>query len=85
MAMNQNSGTEFFIGLSWDFYGGEKFDIDASVVMVDDLGSIIDCVYYNKLESDCGSINHSGDQRDGSADGYDETIQINLATIPYQV
>jgi len=36
-------------------------DLDATLVMIDECGIIIDAIYYNKLESDCGSVKHSGD------------------------
>ena len=41
------------ICLSWDFFGGEKVDLDASCVMIDETGHTVDAVYYNKLNSDC--------------------------------
>ena len=50
-----------YIGLAWDFIGHDKVDLDASMVMIDEMGSIIDAVYYNKLFSDNGAIHHSGD------------------------
>jgi stress response protein SCP2 len=34
------------IGLSWDFIG-EEIDLDATVVLINDVGSIADAVYYN--------------------------------------
>ena len=71
--------------MSWDFLGGQKVDLDATIVMINDIGDIVDAVYYNKLRSDCGSIVHSGDQRDGTKEGYDEVISINLTQINYQV
>jgi len=40
--------------------------------MIDDIGSVIDAVFYNKLVSDCGSITHSGDNKDGKREGFDE-------------
>ena len=72
------------IGLQWDFLG-DKVDLDATVIMIDDLGSIVDAVYYNKLVSDCGGINHSGDNRDGAKDGFDELIKIELAKVNFKV
>ena len=62
------------MGLSWDFFGDEKVDLDGTVVMIDDIGNIVDAVYYNKLKSDCGAIIHTGDQQDGTKEGYDESI-----------
>jgi len=33
--------------------------------LIDDIGAVKDAVFYNKLNSDCGAITHSGDNRDG--------------------
>ena len=46
--------------------------------MINELGATVDAVYYNQLKSDCGAITHSGDQRDGTSDGYDEFITLDL-------
>ena len=48
------------IGLKWDFMG-DAVDLDATVVLIDDIGRIVDAVYYNQLVSKCGAITHSGD------------------------
>ena len=37
------------------------------------------------MKSDCGSIVHSGDNRDGKKDGFDELIKVNFSTINFQV
>ena len=42
------------------------------------MGHTIDAVFYNKLNSDCQAISHSGDQKDGVKEGYDEVITIDL-------
>ena len=63
--LNPAMGQEIQIGVAWDFISGQRIDIDAAVVMIDDCGTIVDAVYYNKLESNCKAITHSGDQRDG--------------------
>lgn len=69
-------------GLSWDFFGGKAVDLDASILMLDDFGSMVDAVYYNKTVSDFGSIVHSGDNRDGTGDGDDECITVNFPLVP---
>ena len=58
-------GTTIQLGLSWDFFGDETVDLDATVVLIDDMGTVKDSVFYNKLRSDCGAVTHSGDNRDG--------------------
>ena len=44
-----------------------------------------DAVFYNKLTSDCGAIKHSGDNRDGQQDGFDELITIDGTKVDYQI
>ena len=73
------------MGLSWDFFGGDKIDVDATVVLIDDFGQTIDAVYYNKTVSDCGQVKHSGDQRDGTATGFDEVISIDLKNMSHSI
>jgi len=54
--------------------------------MIDDIGNIVDAVYYNKLVSDCGSISHSGDKRDGNRKfRFNESIIVNLINVNYAV
>ena len=74
LPLDHKNGTNIEIGLAWDFFGGDHTDLDATVVMINDIGVIKDAVYYNKLESDCKSIVHSGDNKDGMKEGYDELI-----------
>ena len=45
----------------------------------------MDAVYYNQLTSECSTITHSGDQRDGTHDGYDELISINTTNINFGI
>jgi stress response protein SCP2 len=47
--------------------------------MMSETGRVLDAVYYNQTESECGSITHSGDQRDGTLDGFDEMITIKTS------
>lgn len=58
-------------------------DLDATVVMMNETGGVIDAVYYNQIQSECGSIIHSGDQRDGTQDGFDEFITIDTSKINF--
>ena len=53
------------IGLMWDFENDVEVDLDATVVMIDEVGNFKDAVFYNKVKSDCGAITHSGDSKDG--------------------
>ena len=53
--------------------------------MLDDFGTTVDAVYYNKQSSDCGLVKHSGDQRDGTATGFDEVISIDLKNVSHSI
>lgn len=64
------------IGLSWEMVG-HKIDLDLSALLLTTTGQLIDSVFYNKTTSDDNSVVHSGDERSGKKEGYDERININ--------
>ncbi len=77
---------KFTVGLGWDANGavGEKFDLDASVFILGENKKLLAdeyFVFYNNLKSPDTSVEHTGDNRDGSGDGDDESIQIDLSKI----
>ena len=54
------------IGLGWDVRSsdGVDFDLDASVIMVNEAGTVRsdnDFIFYNNLKSADGSVEHTGD------------------------
>ena len=65
------------VGLSWEMTG-ETYDLDLTAVRFTDMGNIIDAVYFNQGKSEDLSIIHSGDERTGKSEGYDEKISIYL-------
>ncbi|MBK1641889.1 Tellurium resistance protein terZ [Chromatium okenii] len=90
--------TRIIMGLGWDAVkskggflggifggGGESIDLDASCLMFDDGGNLIDVVWFRQLHSKDGSIQHSGDNRTGEGEGDDEQIQVNLNAVPATV
>lgn len=62
--------------------GNDGIDLDASVIMFDEQKQPVDVVYFGQLQSKDGTILHSGDNRTGAGDGDDETITVNLSSIP---
>ncbi len=75
------------IGLGWDVRStsGDDFDLDASVFMVGTNGKVrsdADFIFYNQLRSACGSVEHTGDNRTGDADGDDEGVKVVLDKVP---
>lgn len=64
---------------------GDAIDLDASCLMFDEQGKLLDQVWFVQLLSRDGSIQHSGDNRTGAGEGDDETITVNLNQVPSQV
>jgi tellurium resistance protein TerD len=78
------------VGLGWDARAtaGEDFDLDASAFMLADNGKVRndhDFIFYSQLKSQCGSIEHTGDNRTGAGDGDDEALIISLENVPPQI
>jgi tellurium resistance protein TerZ len=77
------------MGLGWDvapkksFWGTKTgIDLDASCVLFDDSGNLVDAVWFRQLRSKDGSVIHSGDNRTGAGEGDDETITVDLSQVP---
>jgi tellurium resistance protein TerZ len=82
------------MGLGWDavkkrgFFGGMKdqaIDLDASAVLYDASGTVVDQVWFKQLKSQDGSVVHTGDNRTGLGDGDDESIKVQLDRLPGNV
>jgi tellurium resistance protein TerZ len=86
--------TRVRMGLGWDavkkkgFFGGGKaqtVDLDASALLLDASGTLVDQVWFRQLRSADGSVLHTGDNRTGAGDGDDESIQVDLSRVPASV
>lgn len=78
------------IGLGWDARStsGDDFDLDASIFMVGANGKVpsdSNFIFYGQLRSACGSVEHTGDNRTGDADGDDEAINVVLDKVPSDI
>lgn len=75
------------IGLAWDLVKGKIVDLDAACVAIDADGnlSMENSVYYGNLANGNESIVHSGDSKDGKAEGEDESITFRLDRIPPRI
>jgi tellurium resistance protein TerZ len=62
--------------------GGGDIDLDASCVVFDAGGEMIDLVWFRELKSKDGSIVHTGDNLTGEGDGDDETIKVDVSRLP---
>lgn len=78
------------VGLGWDARStdGADFDLDASALLLNADGKVrsdADFIFYNQPKDAVGSVVHLGDNRDGSGDGDDEQITVDLSTVPEDV
>mmetsp|Transcript_34087 Transcript_34087/g.43978 ORF Transcript_34087/g.43978 Transcript_34087/m.43978 type:complete len:561 (+) Transcript_34087:41-1723(+) len=71
----------FTLGLSWDVTNGQNIDLDASCIWLDSNLQPIDTVWFQKLSSNDGAMQHGGDEREGDAKGDDEKIQVDLEKV----
>ncbi len=78
------------VGLGWEARSttGADFDLDASAFLVQANGRVRsddDFIFYNQLQSTCGSVQHTGDNRTGAGDGDDESLELALGQIPASI
>jgi tellurium resistance protein TerZ len=86
--------TRVRMGLGWDaikkkgLFGGSKsqsVDLDASALLFDASGNLVDQVWFRQLRSTDGSIQHTGDNVTGAGEGDDESIKVDLSGVPATV
>ncbi|MEH7013516.1 TerD family protein [Neobacillus niacini] len=77
------------VGLGWDIaHNGSNFDLDASTFLLGQTGKVQsdqDFIFYNNPSGGNGSINYSGDNRNGAGERDDEQIRINLQSVPSHI
>jgi tellurium resistance protein TerZ len=81
------------MGLGWDaakkkgLFGSRRqtIDLDASALLFDAAGSLVDQVWFRQLNSKDGSVHHTGDNLTGAGEGDDESIQVDLSRVPAAV
>lgn len=88
-----------YLGLGWDAAGsqgkglmgwllgvpGRAIDLDASCVLLDVDGRVVDSAWYRQLSSRDRSVRHSGDNLTGHGAGDDERIFVKLGQLPTHV
>jgi tellurium resistance protein TerZ len=81
-------------GLGWDaikkkgMFGklkDQSVDLDASALLFDAGGRLVDQVWFQQLRSKDGSVQHTGDNRTGAGDGDDESIVVDLQSVPASI
>jgi tellurium resistance protein TerZ len=98
VSLEKQSGgslSRVMLGLGWDarekksLFGLVKtqqaIDLDASCILFDSSGQVVDTVWYRQLTSRDGSIVHTGDNRTGAGEGDDEQIIVDLSKLPPNV
>lgn len=82
------------MGLGWDaaakkgMFGrsrAQTIDLDASALLFDASGRLVDQVWFQQLVSKDGAVQHTGDNVTGAGDGDDESIRVDLASVPAAV
>ena len=79
------------VGLGWDtnkYDGAADFDLDASAFLLGANGKVrkdSDFIFYGNLQSDDGSVTHTGDSLEGGSGGDDETLFIDFSKVPADV
>lgn len=83
---NQPVQTALVMGLGWEpAFRGRNIDLDASVIAYDANRKKIANCWFGKLEIFNGAIRHSGDNLTGEGAGDDETITVELGSLPPEV
>ncbi len=81
--------TRVRMGLGWDavkkrgFFGSkeQEIDLDASCMIYNRDGQLLDAVWWKQLQSRDGNIVHTGDNRTGVGEGDDESIIVDLSAL----
>jgi tellurium resistance protein TerZ len=77
------------MGLGWDavkkrgLFGSksQSIDLDASALLFDGAGTLVDAVWFRQLRSQDGSVQHTGDNLTGAGEGDDESVIVDLARL----
>ncbi|WP_017346801.1 TerD family protein [Pantoea sp. A4] len=97
LSKQTSSLNKLHFGLGWDPIkkkglfskllggGNDAIDLDASCILLDKSGHQLDTIWFRKLASSCGSVQHSGDNMTGEGDGDDEVINVDLLRLPAEV
>jgi len=78
------------MGLGWDavrkrgLFGSKSqtIDLDASALLFDAGGRLVDAVWFRQLTSKDGSVQHTGDNLTGAGEGDDESVIVDLTRLP---
>jgi stress response protein SCP2 len=77
--------TRVVFSLGWTPAEGREVDLDASVIAFDANAAKLAIVWYMHTNEFYGSLQHTGDNRQGGVDGDAEQILVDLARLPATV
>jgi tellurium resistance protein TerZ len=85
--------TRVRMGLGWDavkkkgLFGtrSQTIDLDASCLLFNGRGELVDQVWFGQLKSRDGAVQHTGDNLTGDGEGDDESIKVDLSRVPDSV
>ena len=85
--------TRVRMGLGWDavkkrgLFGSrsQSIDLDASCLLFDARGTLVDQVWFRQLRTADGAVQHTGDNLTGAGEGDDESIIVELGQLPASV
>jgi tellurium resistance protein TerZ len=77
------------MGLGWDavkkrgLFGSksQSIDLDASALLFDTGGNLVDAVWFRQLRSQDGAVQHTGDNLTGAGEGDDESVVVDLTRL----
>lgn len=88
LSKESGGATEFTFGLGWteNTNNGHDWDLDASVICLGTNDKVLDgdakyFVYFNNLQTPCGGVVHSGDERTGRTVGIDEVVAVDVSKL----
>jgi len=96
VSLTKSSGgglTRVRMGLGWDavkkrgLFGSrsQSIDLDASCLLFDATGTLVDQVWFRQLRTADGAVQHTGDNLTGAGEGDDESIIVELGRLPTSV
>jgi tellurium resistance protein TerZ len=96
VSLTKTSGgglTRVRMGLGWDavkkrgLFGSrsQSIDLDASCLLFDADGTLVDQVWFRQLRTADGAVQHTGDNLTGAGEGDDESIIVELGKLPASV
>ncbi len=90
LSKESNGSKNFEVRLAWDINNitGESFDLDVSALICNASKKALSdnhFVFYNNLASPNKEVVHSGDNRTGDGDGWDEVMTINFDKMSNEV